>query len=179
LRRKFGEVKAGPPSATPDLSYILSSPCLDRALRRVEVVHDLPAEDLKPRQYGPWSDPAVKLGLLPALREPHSWNHAILKRQRKRDQNPHKRANRRSRGVPVEWVLLGVITGLRILAGERPHAFWTDLLFRVCTTGEEEKVMQHVTAYIHLKCDFSTDFSAFTISSHMATLVLRRRGRSH
>jgi hypothetical protein len=37
-RRMFGDVKAGPPRATPDLSYILSRPLLDRALLRAQLV---------------------------------------------------------------------------------------------------------------------------------------------
>jgi hypothetical protein len=177
----FGDVKAGPPSATPDLSYILSRPLLDRALLRAQPVFNLDASDIEHRQqkFGQWSDPARAEGRFPALQGSQDrWNGNILKRQVKRDQNQHKLANRRSKGAPRQWILLGACAALRILTMECPDGFWKQLLLTV-SNGEKEAVLDHVTAYMHSKCQFSTEFSVFTISSHMATSSLRRKGRSY
>jgi hypothetical protein len=177
----FGDVKAGPPSATPDVSYILSRPLLDRALLRAQLALNLDASDSEHGQikYGQWSDPARAEGRFPALQgSPDMWNGNILKRRVKRDQDHHKLTNRRSKGAPPRWVLLGACAALRILTRECPHGFWKQLLLKV-STGEKEDVLDHVTAYMHTKCQFSTNFSLFTISSHMATCSLRRKGRSY
>jgi hypothetical protein len=125
--RKFGEVKARPPSSTADLSYILSNPLMDRALHRAEAVFQLPVTRKKEKKYGPWADPACEQGTFPALQgDADRWNSALLKTQRIRDKNPHKDPNRRLKGVPLQWVLLGITASLRImkLRGERP--FWNN-----------------------------------------------------
>lgn len=174
-------MKAGPPSATPDLSYIKSTPCLDRALRRAQVVFNMPEEPSTSQQqtYGPWADPARVRGALPALQgAPDRWNTAILKRQHRRDQSAHKVPNRRSRGAPLHDVLRGVIATLRALTAERPDQCWKDILLKV-TAGDQEAVLDHVTAYMHMKCKIGTYFSTFTVASHMACNILKRRGRSY
>jgi hypothetical protein len=175
-------LKARPTSATSDLSYVKSNPMLDRALRRVEVVHDLPSHAEKQKRVGEWADPACIQGVFPALQgEPDRWNSALLARQVKRTQNVHKLPNRRSKGAPIRWVLLGVARGLDVLTTEQPHPFWDDLRERMSATpiGEQSELLEHVTAYIHTKCQFQTKYSRFTVSSHMALNRLKRKGRCH
>jgi hypothetical protein len=179
--RMFGDVKVRPPSATPDLSYILSSPLLDRALLRAQLVFNLDASDRNTGSKNTVSGQILhvqKAGFFALQGSPDRWNGNILKRQIERDQNQHKVTNRRSRGAPLQWVLLGACAALRVLTRECPHGFWEQLLLKV-STGEKEAVLDHVTAYMHTKCQFSMHFSLFTISSHMATRSLTRKGRSY
>jgi hypothetical protein len=152
---------------------------MDRALHRAEAVFQLSEARRKERKYGPWTDPACIQGIYPALQgEPDRWNSAILKTQRNRDKNPHKAPNKRAKGAPLQWVLLGVTASLRIMRRCCPHPIW-DALWLQVSSGEPEKALEHVTAYIHMRCSFSTDFSVFSISSHMASNRLRRQGRSY
>jgi hypothetical protein len=170
-------VKAQPTSATQDLSYILSHPILDRSLRRNEVMFDL-QPDKRRQRHGQFADPACMNMEYPALQgEPSRWNKALWKRQVKRDANPHKAPNKRSKAVQVQWVLLGVMAALRTLQ-DLPNPFWQALLTKASAEGQEQ-VLEHVTAYMHMSCSFNTTFSVFKVSSHMASNCLRKRGRSY
>jgi hypothetical protein len=176
----FGELKARPASATPDLSYIISNPLLDRALRRTAVACDLRNEPSKqPANSSRFADPAGAAGSSAALQgAAEKWNSNILKRHIKRSKNAHKLPNKRSRRAVLELMLQGVSAALRILADcDPPNPFWQDLHERV-TRGEQEALFEHATAYMHSKCRFNTCFSTFTVSSHVATASLKRRGRS-
>jgi hypothetical protein len=179
--RKFKEVKARPTSATADLSYIMSNPMVDRALRRARVLYDYEDCHTSGQRRGQWTDPACFEGEYPALQgEPDRWNSKFYARHDRRSTNPHKQPSRRSHGIGIQWVLLGVNTALKVLAREQPHVLWEELLDEVSQVpqGEALAALEHVTAYIHARCKFSTRYALFSLSSHLCANRLRVKGRS-
>jgi hypothetical protein len=176
--RCFKEMKAMPPSAAADLSFILSHPLLYRALLRVMAMHDVANLCKRAPRAGKFSDPACSQFVYPALQgELDRWNAATVRRQQNLELNPHKAPNRRSKGAPLQWVLLGVTAALRALVKECPQSDGRKLLQRMTQGGQPHSVFDHVTAYMHARCKCKADCSFFTVSSHMALCRSKRRGR--
>lgn len=153
--------------------------CLDRALLRTQLIHSLPVETSKRQNFGPYADPACKEGTYPALLgEPIRYNKNIAVREVRRRQNAHKAPTKRGRGIAMGTVELAVKASAQILMRENGDPLWSDLLSEMTTSDSDTGVFDHVQMYLHMKCVFKTQFSEFTISSRMATLLQKRLGRS-
>jgi hypothetical protein len=156
----------------PELSWILSGPCIDRAMARTKVLHGVedPVICYGRQQYGEFADPGRASDTYPQfVGEPDRWNSRIVTREVNRTAHLYKGPSKRSKGVPLDHVRQVCRTALQSV---EDHPLFHAARDAVASGTD---IMQFAELHVFHQCRLSAEIM---LSSELSCLKRRVVGRS-
>jgi hypothetical protein len=156
----------------PELSWILTGPCVDRAMARAKVLHLVEDPILcygKP-QHGKFADPErVSKSYPHFVGDPDRWNSRIVTREANRSAHLYKGPSKRSKGVQLDTI--------RWVCAVALQSIETHPMFHAVrdAVAEGTDIMQFAELHVFHQCRLSADIM---MSSELSCLKRKVVGRS-